>query len=91
MSEIKIADGTFVYQINAEGSNKWFFGIQPGLDDNNNRTSDEELASVAAKMAAVDDLCEALELCVDSLEYHGRYSLVDKALAALAKARGEQQ
>ena len=94
---IKLADeanSAFIYQLNANGSNKWFAQIQPGRDDNNVRTSDEELHQIALKMAASDVMYDALLAVVkDLMHAEGvitqQSPVLDRVLAAIAQAKGD--
>jgi len=88
--KLLIADKTFVYELNAKGENRLYFKIYPGCDNDNNRTSEEELAKAANLFAAAPELLEALEyfLTVETLLSHGD-DRVTKAKEAIAKAKGE--
>lgn len=105
MSDWKKAKGdeSFVYELNEQGSNRWFFQVQPGFESDGTRTSEEELAKVARMARASRVLYEALEVLVDSLDDEyvasglgesepAKLALdheVGIALKAMAKARGE--
>ena len=60
-------NSTFIYKLNKNGTNEFDCALNPGFDDNGNRTSDERLHEVAKKMRAADELFEELYKLLDSL------------------------
>jgi hypothetical protein len=92
-----IADGTFVYALNLEGSNRFSAGVQSGWrTEGRVRTDREELEANAHLIAAAPELLEALRWYVenDDTNEHADNEFWlkgrDNARAALAKATGSQ-
>jgi hypothetical protein len=46
MSEWKLDGETFIYELNQEGSNKWWLNIQPGWSDNGQKLGPEDISDV---------------------------------------------
>jgi hypothetical protein len=46
MSEWKLDGETFIYELNQEGSNKWWLNIQPGWSDNGQKLGPEDILDV---------------------------------------------
>jgi hypothetical protein len=93
MSEI-MREGNTVYELDPDGVNKWYFSIQPGTGLDGHRQPITVIEKVATKMAAVDDLIQALEISEGVLqslveEYPGHLKELHTVQAALAKAEGE--
>ena len=62
--EFKIADGTFVYVLNARGSNLFSFGVQPGFNDDGKRVSHDDLEQITSEIVQAVNSHEALvEAC----------------------------
>jgi hypothetical protein len=88
--------GKTVYCLNDQGINYWSFFVDSGRTEEGKRTPEAVLRKVATKMAAVDDLYEALESAEKTLqclveEYPGHLKELHTVKAALAKARGDTQ
>lgn len=87
------ANSAFLYQLNSNGSNAWYAQIRPGLDDNNVRTTKQELHRVALKMAASEVMYDALlavakELLHSDGKVTQQSTAFDLVLAALDQAKG---
>ena len=64
MNDWKLTDeeySTFVYELNAQGANKWFLNIQAGFDDNGKWASEHFLHRVARKVRAAEEMYELLD------------------------------
>lgn len=64
MSNWKLTEeenSSFVYQLNSMDTNRWWFGIQAGFDNDNKRTTEEELHKVALKVRAAEEMYVELE------------------------------
>jgi hypothetical protein len=91
-------DGTTVYALNIEGTNRFSAQVQGGwATDGRLRTDADELEANARLIASAPDLLEALRVLTEyNAEMSGDVSLFDrddlwqKAEAAIAKATGEQ-
>ena len=98
-----ILEGAFIYKLNANGHNEWSMQVQPGRDDDDVRTHQYTLESVATMAHAAPDMYEALNALLDATEFAAadargasRHNDADKiqaareiAFSALAEARGE--
>jgi hypothetical protein len=91
-------DGTTVYALNIEGTNRFSAQVQGGwATDGRLRTDADELEANARLIAAAPELLEALRDLMpefesrlgdfESPEWHDCWN---KAVAAIAKATGEQ-
>jgi hypothetical protein len=58
---------TTVYALTADGVNRFSALVQPGFDDDHNRTSDAECQRIAALMQAAPDLLAALRIAEAAL------------------------
>lgn len=96
MSELKITPGNwalaedgspFIYTLNKHGINRFYFGIQPGRDDNGNVTSKEELIANARAIAAIPEAIKAFESLIDNYVPVGD-ATYQNAIAALNKLKG---
>ena len=86
------ADEPFVYALNAHGSNRFFSGVQAGWlagEPVEGRTAPEELLANAKLMSAAPELLEALEGFLAEFGDKAVNANVQKARAAIKKARGE--
>lgn len=85
------------YKLNARGVNRFYVGVQPGFDDDNERISMEEMRANAQLISAAPLMYETLELMAETFIGGGHVSDHDYALAistaeeALRTARGETQ
>jgi len=98
---MKVAPGNWktventVYQLNYFNHNRWYFHVQPGWTDEDERTSEEELKAVARLAAAAPKLLEALQWYIEIDEVDNSegnaFWLEGKAQAeaAVAAALGE--
>jgi hypothetical protein len=89
-------EGSTVYELDFDGVNKWSFLVQPGYGLDGHWQPQSVIDKVVNKMAAVDDLIEALEISANILqllvqEYPGHLKELHTVKAALAKARGYTQ
>jgi hypothetical protein len=85
--------GKTVYCLNDQGINYWSFFVDSGRTEEGKRTPEAVLRKVATKMAAVDDLYEALQESNRHLvgEFGIKHPLVRANRDALAKANGATQ
>lgn len=86
--------GTTLYALNARGHNRWWAQVQPGRDDNDQRTTDAECEAVAIALSSApaaaepmtqalfDQVMSALRLGRVSLEWHGRPEEEERVRAA---------
>lgn len=51
MEKFQVADGTFVYALNAQGSNRIWAAVTPGVDNHYQRITVEECANIATIFA----------------------------------------
>lgn len=97
-----IDQGSFVYALNENGTNVFWAHVQPGSHADGYRkftdTPKAEVEANARLIAAAPELLEALEWAMSSGRFNyvqrtssnsGFCDSVDKARAAIAKARGE--
>lgn len=90
-AKLWLIQDTTVFELNADGVNRWSVQVQPGWRDDGARTSVAEMVDVARMIAAAPDLLEALEYALEYLEDWEDLSASShcrKARAAIAKATG---
>jgi hypothetical protein len=100
MSDIARANNT-LYELDPDGVNKWYFTIQPGCGLDGHMQPESVIEKVVNKMAAVDDLYEALksisfrlQMDIDDGSRPDQWtmeSLVKTASSAMSKANGDTQ
>jgi hypothetical protein len=98
--EWKIAEGDFIYCLNAEGTNRFNLQVQGGYvnQKDGNRTSVSELEANAHLISAAPDMYEALNFTIRQIkELHklkGDFGLTNAILGlakqTLAKAEGKE-
>lgn len=86
-----LLEQTTVYALNNERVpvNRFTASIDQGWSDNSSRILQQEVEANARLIAAAPCLLEALEACMDYGSMTGHDWVIEKALAAIAKARGE--
>jgi hypothetical protein len=100
MSNIAREDST-VYELDPDGVNKWYFTIQRGCGLDGHMQPASVIEKVATKMAAIDDLYDALksisfrlQMDIDDGSRPDQWtmeSLVKTASSAMSKANGDTQ
>jgi hypothetical protein len=100
MSNIAREDST-VYKLDPDGVNKWYFTIQRGCGLDGHMQPASVIEKVATKMAAIDDLYDALksisfrlQMDIDDGSRPDQWtmeSLVKTASSAMSKANGDTQ
>ena len=100
-SNWKQAEGneTFIYALNAKGTNEFWFNVSAGDTDEGERLSDEETLKIANLVVAAPKLLAALEESVYELEQgykdQGAYGtlgyeeMLPRMNALIASAKGE--
>lgn len=82
---IQVPSEPFVYILNAKMGNRITFLIQPGRDDQDERTQVDELAATARFLAASKTMAEALDWIVSNPGAH-RNNIRNVCKAALLQA-----
>jgi hypothetical protein len=100
MSDIAREDNT-LYELDPDGVNKWYFTIQRGCGLDGHMQPASVIEKVATKMAAIDDLYDALKSISSRLQMDiddgsrpdqwAMESLVKTASSAMSKANGDTQ
>ncbi|AHX01075.1 hypothetical protein M316_0010 [Nitrincola phage 1M3-16] len=80
-------NSAFICQLNSKGSNRWFCGVQAGWEDDGLRISEGELHKIALKMAAAEELYNAIadllhdesEDCIPTSFWRNAYDAYIKA------------
>lgn len=88
-----LAGETFIYELNAGGSNRWWLNVSPGHGDNGEKLANEDIKDVISLIAATREMYAALQVCHEAMAYMSEYdiptTLPDQVSDALKKARGE--
>jgi len=91
---LQVIGRAFVFAFNSKRYNRFSVHVEPGHDDDEQRTSVAELEANARLIAAAPDMLEALEEALFTasparLEHPTMFAAWEKMSAAIAKAKGE--